>query len=140
MKNQIRTAYRVNPIEKNPLQKKLEITNWVVLAFFLLGSSALQSFRFSLGVLLGGMISIINFYWLHQDLRNTFQRLMDGSRAVILFKYCIRLAVTAAFLYLIIAYKVADVIGLLLGLSIVVINIVFTVIMAFHKKNFMEVS
>jgi hypothetical protein len=130
----------VNPIEKVPLQKKLEITNWVVLAVFLLGSSFLLSFRFSLGILLGGLISIINFYWLHQNLRNTFQRLMDGARSSILFKYCIRLAVTAVLLYFIIAYRVADVLGLLLGLSIVVINIVFTVIMTFHKKTFEEVS
>jgi hypothetical protein len=130
----------VNPIEKAPLQKKLEITNWVVLALLLLGSGVLQSFPFSLGVLLGGLISIVNFYWIHQNLRNTFQRLMDGARSSILIKYCIRLAVTAALLYFIIAYSVADVLGLLLGLSIVIINIVFTVIVTFHKKNFEEVS
>jgi hypothetical protein len=130
----------VNPIEKVPLQKKLEITNWIVLAVLLLGSSFFLSFRFSLGILLGGLISILNFYWLHQNLRNTFQRLMDGAKSSILFKYCIRLAVTAVILYFIIVYRVADVLGLLLGLSIVVINIVFTVIMTFHKKTFEEVS
>lgn len=129
----------MNPIEKAPLQRKLEITNWVVLALLLLGSVVLQSFPFSLGVLLGGVISIVNFYWLHQDLQNSFQRLMDGSRTSILLKYCLRLALTAVLLYLIIAYRVADVLGLLLGLSIVIINIVFTVILTFHKKNFEEV-
>jgi len=111
----------------------------VVLGLLLLGSSILQSFPFSLGVLLGGLISIVNFYWLHQNLRTTFQRLMDGSRTSILLKYCLRLALTAVLLYLIIAYRVADVLGLLLGLSIVIINIVFTVIMTFHKNNFEEV-
>lgn len=130
----------MNPIEKVPLQKKLEITNWIVLAVFLLGSSFFLSFRFSLGILLGGLISILNFYWLHQNLRNTFQHLMDGSKSSILFKYCTRLAVTAVILYFIIVYRIADVLGLLLGLSIVVINIVFTVIMTFHKKTFEEVS
>jgi len=63
---------------------------------------------------------------------------MNGAKSSILFKYCIRLAVTAVLLYCIIAYSVADIVGLLLGLSIVVINIVFTVIMAFHKKNYLE--
>ncbi|SEM53335.1 ATP synthase I chain [Syntrophus gentianae] len=130
----------MDPIEKAPLQRKLEITNWVVLGLLILGSTILQSFHFSLGVLLGGLISIVNFYWLHQNLRNTFQRLMDGSKSSILLKYCVRLAVTAVILYLIIAYRIADVLGLLLGLSIVVINMVFTVIMTFHKKNFEEVS
>ncbi len=130
----------MNPIEKAPLQRKLEITNWVVLGLLLLGSTVLQSFHFSLGVLLGGLISIVNFYWLHQNLRDTFQRLMDGSKSSILLKYCVRLVVTAVILYLIIAYRVADVLGLLLGLSIVIINMVFTVIMTFHKKNFEEVS
>jgi len=124
--------------EKTPLQRRLEITNWVVLALFLISSSFLLSFSFSLGILLGGLISIINFYWLHQNLRSTFQYLMDGATSSILIKYCIRLAVTAVFLYLIITYSVADVVGLLLGLSIVVINIVITVIMAFYKKNYLE--
>jgi len=124
--------------EKTPLQRRLEITNWVVLALFLLSSSFLLSFSFSLGILLGGLISIINFYWLHQNLRSTFQYLMNGAKSSILFKYCIRLAVTAVLPYCIIAYRVADIVGLLLGLSIVVINIVFTVIMAFHKKNYLE--
>jgi len=85
------------------------------------------------------VISIVNFYWLYQDLQNSFQRLMDGSRTSILLKYCLRLALTAVLLYLIIAYRFADVLGLLLGLSIVIINIVFTVILTFHKKNFEEV-
>ncbi len=124
--------------EKTLLQRRLEITNWVVLALLLLGSSFLRSLPFSLGVLLGGLISIVNFYWRQKDLRRTFQHLMEGARGPILFKYGIRLAVTAVFLYLIIAYSVADVIGLLLGLSIVIINMVFTVIMAFHNKNYLE--
>ncbi|MDY0188820.1 MAG: hypothetical protein RBR16_12965, partial [Syntrophus sp. (in: bacteria)] len=72
-------------------------------------------------------------------LRDTFEHLMDGSKSSILLKYGVRLAVTAVLLYFIIAYRIADVMGLLLGLSIVIINIVFTVIVTFHKKNFEEV-
>jgi len=129
----------VNRIEKAPLQRRREITNLVVLGFLLLGSTVLKSFSFSLGILLGGLISIFNFYWLHQNLRDTFEHLMDGSKSSILLKYGVRLAVTAVLLYFIIAYRIADVLGLLLGLSIVIINIVFTVIVTFHKKNFEEV-
>jgi hypothetical protein len=125
----------VNRIEKDPLQSKIEISNWIALGVFFILSLILLSFRFSLGILLGGLISIVNFHWLDRDLRNVFQKLMEGSRSSAFFKYFIRFAATAVVLYLIISADIVSVIGLLVGLSLVMINIVFTVVMVNLKKN-----
>jgi hypothetical protein len=128
----------VKHIEKDPLQKKIEISNWIVLGVFLTVSLLLMPVRFSLGVLLGGLISIVNFHWLDRDLRSVFHLLSDGSKSSVYFKYFIRFVVTAVVLYFIISADSVDVVGLLVGLSLVVINIVFTVVMAYAKKNSVE--
>jgi hypothetical protein len=128
----------VNHIEKDPLQKKIEISNWIILGIFLLLSLLIMPVRFSLGVLLGGFISIVNFHWLDRNLRSVFLQLTMGSRSSVFFKYFIRFVVTAVVLYFIITSDIADIIGLITGLSLVVINIVFTVVMAYAKKNSVE--
>jgi hypothetical protein len=128
----------VNHIEKDPLQKKIEISNWIALGIFFALSLMFMPLRFCFGILLGGMISIVNFHWLERDLRSVFHQLKEGSRTSTLFKYFIRFIVTAVVLYFIISSDIVDVIGLLIGLSLVLINIVFTVVMAYTKKNCVE--
>ena len=97
-----------------------------------------MSLKFCLGILLGGLISIVNFHWLERDLRKAFQKLMEGSRSSTLFKYIIRLAATAVVLYCIISTDIVNVVGLLIGLSLVMINIVLTVVIINLKKNRIE--
>lgn len=124
--------------EKDPLQKKLEITNWIIMGLLLMVSFIFMPYRFTLGMLLGGFISIVNFHWLDRDLRNVFRRLSEGSSSLVMFKYIIRFAVTAVVLYLIISSDIVDIVGLLVGLSTVVITMVFTAIAAYSKKNCLE--
>ena len=91
-----------------------------------------------MGVLLGGFISILNFHWMERGLRGLFQKTGHNVKGSVLIKYYIRLAITAVILYFLISYETVNVIGLLIGLSVVVINIVITVIFALAKKNFIE--
>jgi hypothetical protein len=124
----------VNPVEKDPLQKRLEITNWALLAILVAGSLLLRSSRFSLGVLYGGLISIVNFHWLYRNLLNAFTKHPSQARKAILLRYTLRLAVTGLVLYWIISGNLADVIGLVIGLSVVVLNIILTTVLALSKK------
>jgi len=124
----------VNSIEKDPLQKRLEIMNWILLAILVVGSLLLHSSRFSLGILYGGLISIVNFHWLYRNLLNVFTKHPSQARKAILVRYYIRLAVTGLVLYWIISGNLADVIGLVIGLSVVVLNIILTTVLALSKK------
>ena len=128
----------MNLIVKDPLQRKIEFSNWIILAIILVPSLIFAPVKFSLGILLGGFISILNFYWMERGLRDLFQKPGGNVKGPVLVKYYIRLAITAAVLYFLIAYETVNVIGLLIGLSIVVINILVTVIFALAKKNFIE--
>jgi len=129
----------MNNIVKDPIQKKIEVSNWIVLLVFFVFSIFLASFKFSLGVLLGGFISIINFHWLGVNLRSVFKNLGGNVKGSIMIKYYIRLVLTAIILYFLITKDIVNVIGLIIGLSVVVINIIITVILAaFSKKNLSE--
>ncbi|MBU1744493.1 MAG: ATP synthase subunit I [Proteobacteria bacterium] len=125
-------------IEKDPLQKKLEITNWILLALMIAGSLLLFSPRFSLGIILGGLISVVNFHWLYHNLLSVFEGEINRLRSAIMRRYFIRLAVTAVSLFGIIAWDIADVIGLVVGLSVVVLTIVLTTVLTLCQKNCAE--
>ena len=124
----------MNPIEKDPLQRKLEILNWIILGLFVALSLLFFSTDFTLGILLGGLISVVSFSWRQRDLRKVFRNLTERARSAIMFRYYIRFFVSAVLIYLIITRTSADVIGLLVGLSIVIINIVLTLLMGLMIK------
>ncbi|MCX5845131.1 MAG: ATP synthase subunit I [Deltaproteobacteria bacterium] len=128
----------MNHTEKDPLQKKIEITNWIIMGILLMLSFFFMPYRFTLGMVLGGFISIVNFHWLDRDLRKVFSRLSERSGSFVMVKYFIRITVTAFVLYFIISADIVDIIGLLIGLSTVVITMVFTAIAAYSKKNCLE--
>jgi hypothetical protein len=128
----------VNLREKDPLQKRLEITNWVILAVLVVGSSLFGTFRFSLGILCGGLISVINFHWLYHNLLGVFANHLARAKTAIMIRYYIRLVVTALVLFWVISGEHVDVIGLVIGLSVVFMNIVLTTILVLSKKNCIE--
>lgn len=128
----------MNRTEKDPLQKRLELTNWIILGILTVISFIFMPRKFALGMLLGGFISIVNFHWLVRDLRKAFRSLSEKSNSVVMFKYYIRFAATAIALYFIITGDIVDIIGLLIGLSTVVIAIVITTVTLYSKKNCAE--
>ncbi|MBP1720741.1 MAG: putative rane protein [Deltaproteobacteria bacterium] len=119
---------------KDPLLRKLELRNWFLLGAMLLLSFPFTGYNFLLGLFIGGLISIANFYWMGRDLRSAFQKLSDHLKVFVLFKFYIRLGITAVVLYLIISRTPADIFGLLIGLSVVIVNIVFSTVMEYQKK------
>lgn len=128
----------MNLIAKDPLQKKLEIANWIILAILFIPSFIFAPTKFYLGVLLGGFISILNFYGMELGLRGIFKNPSGNVKRPTMVKYYIRLALTAVVLYFLISTDTVNIIGLIIGLSVVVINIIFTMITALAKKNFIE--
>ena len=122
--------------EKDPLQRKLEIRNWIVLGILAAISYFAVSTPFALGIACGGIISIANFHWLYAGLRKAFLQVSDKTKSAIMIRYYIRFALTGIVLYLLITKTPVSVFGLLIGLSIVAINIVLTAFLEVSKKNF----
>ena len=130
----------MNLTGKDPLQRRLEITNWIFLSVLVAGSLFFQSVRLTLGILGGGLISIVNFHWLYRNLLSVFTKHLNRARAALMIRYYLRLAVTAVVLYVLISGDLVNVIGLVIGLSIVVMNIVVTtlLLLMFSKKKCLE--
>jgi len=91
--------------------------------------------RFVAGVVCGGLICILNFHGLYHNLTTVFAQLTDKAKSAVLIRYYLRFALTAAVLFVVITRRMVDIVGLILGLSIVVVTIVLTVIGTFGKKN-----
>lgn len=128
----------MNLIVKDPLQKKIESANWIMLAILFIPALIFAPFKFSLGILLGGFISILNYYWMERGLRGIFANTAGNVKGPVIGKYYIRLVLTAIVLYFLIANGTVNVIGLLIGLSVVVINIIITLITTMAKKKLIE--
>lgn len=125
-------------IEKDPLQKRLERTNWIILAALAGSSLLLNSTRLSLGILCGGLISVVNFHWLYSNLASVFTKHPNKARKAVLTRYYLRLIVTAFVLFWVISGNLVDIIGLVIGLSVVSLNMVLTTILVLSKKNCIE--
>lgn len=125
----------MNLTEKDPFLRRLDVTSWLILGSISLLSYFFMPDSFTLGVIIGGIISILNFYWLKHDLKKIFRTLNERAKSRIMFKYYIRFGVTAVILYFIVKAQILNVIGLLVGLSILLINFVLTAIILTAKKN-----
>ncbi len=121
-------------IKKTILQRKVEIGNWVTLGVLAALSILFLSVRFAGGVCIGGIISIVNFYWLARDLRSSLLKHAERAKPFMVMKYYLRLIITGVVLFVVITQVPVDVFGLVLGLSVVVISVVITVVGA-NVKN-----
>lgn len=93
---------------------------------------------FSLGVIIGGVLSILSYYWLYGVVKRAITHTPAAARITLLLWYYIRLLSIGVILYLVISRQWVDPIGLLIGLSVVVLNILFTTIRD-YKKILLEV-
>lgn len=129
------------PRGKRALQKKIEVANWIVLGSLLLLGSVFASANFALGILAGGLISILNFYGLCHGLQKSFGRIeanQSPGKASLILKYLLRLGITGVILYVILVKTAADVFGLVIGLSTVIVSIILTVMMTLIDKSYLE--
>jgi len=108
------------------LLKDLSRRNWIVLAALTLASLLWRSLAVTQGVLAGGLLAIIAYRWLQRSLVKVMDNPNRGSAAGFKFAYILRLAFVAAALYLLIAVAKLHPVALAAGLSVVVVNILWT--------------
>ena len=98
--------------------------------------------RIALSILIGGVISTVSFNWLKKDIHKIFQGSLHAAKILYFVKYFARLAIIAIILYWLVKNERVDVIGLLGGLSSIVLSIVITALSASRKvhSNLKEAS
>lgn len=100
--------------------------NWVVLTGLVLLSLLWRSAPVTLGVLSGGLVAIGGYLWLQHSLKKVIAEPSRHSARGFKISYFIRLGSLAAVLLLLITVAGVNPVGLAVGLSVVVVNILWT--------------
>ena len=111
----------MDQIEQLPAQ--LTRRNWIILALLILGSVPFGNIALSIGILLGGLVAIGGFLWMRRSLTCLLEQPTGGARFRYQFGYIIRLAALAVVLAVLIAIVKIHPLGLVIGLSVVIINL-----------------
>lgn len=121
----------MDQIEQLPAQ--LSRRNWIILAILLLVSLPFGNRPLSIGILVGGLVAIGGFFWLRRSLGRLLEEpIIGGARFRYQFGYMVRLTVLAVTLAVLVTVLKIHAVGLVIGLSVVVLNLLcFTVQRAF---------
>lgn len=124
-------------IKDEALLKRLEQFNWVLLALLASGSFVFFSRKFALGVLAGGILAVANYYLVKRSLRRALDPERQGkTRLLYLLKYGLRFAALGLIIALLLIKGWVSPLGMLLGLSIIVLGIALVGVVEARKLFF----
>lgn len=98
-------------------------TNWILLVLASLIGALVFSPAFFRGVAFGGLIVTVNFHLLSRTLKKALTPPHLASHHKILAKYYVRFTISGVIIFLLIANRIVEPLGLFVGLSIVVASI-----------------
>jgi hypothetical protein len=121
--------------------QRLKIANWLVLAVLVVAGFIWRGQEFALGILVGGLVVVINFHLLHQGLKGMLERAAAGSpeeakgraRAFFAARQLLRFFALLLVIYLLVSSGWVNIFGLLLGLSTVVLTLILAAIIEVLK-------
>ena len=98
---------------------------------------AFVSTSFGIGVLIGGALSLANYYWLKRSLKTVFDKAASGEPAGFLAgKYILRYMAFGAVLTIIYLTKTVPVVAVLLGLASFALAIIFEAFLRIFNSFF----
>lgn len=102
--------------------------NWIILALMVILSLFWRSLPMTLGVLAGGLVVALSYHWMGRSLsklladpRRAPQRKLRAG-----LSHLLRLVVIGVVIYLLLVHAQVHPIGLAAGLSVYVVNLMFT--------------
>ena len=102
---------------------KMGRLNWLLLLVMTAAGGFLVSPYFAKGLFIGGLIANISFILLKKDITRVLAGPLNAAKGRFLIKYYARLTVLSLILFFLVRYKSVHLVGLLVGLSTVVISI-----------------
>ena len=111
------------PENDHNLIRTMITASLILLAVMVICGWIFGSPRFAAGIVCGGILALGNMFWLKRSIEQAMG--MDPRQAgrFAMFRYLVRLAVLSGFFYLFIVKIGIDIIGLIAGLSVLVIVI-----------------
>jgi hypothetical protein len=111
------------PLEQLPAV--LHRRNWLILGILLAISLPFGNGPVSAGIVAGGLVAITGFAWLQRSLKRLLAETGQDARTRYQFGYLVRLLSLGCVLAILIAIVKIHPAGLVLGLSVVVINLLW---------------
>jgi len=111
------------PLEQ--LAATLHRRNWLILGILLAISLPFGNSRVSAGIVAGGLVAIAGFAWLQRSLKRLLTETGQAAQTRYRFGYVVRLLAIGCVLAILIAIVKIHPAGLVLGLSVVVINLLW---------------
>ena len=97
--------------------------NWTLLLVMTAAGGLFLSPAFAAGLFIGGLIANISFILLKKNITSVLAGPLNAAKGSFLIKYYIRLTVLALILFFLVRYTSIHLVGLLVGLSTVVLSI-----------------
>jgi hypothetical protein len=100
------------------LHRRILITMAAVIVIGTVFGLIFISASVGLGVLIGGLLAFVNYYWQKQSIKAIFDRAVHGQRSRFLaLRYILRYVVLGGFLTLIYFSQTVSIFGVIFGLS-----------------------
>jgi hypothetical protein len=103
--------------------RKIQILNWLLTATMGTAAWLLASESIGKAVFAGGAIAALSFGWLKRDLCRLFAGPLTMLKGRFFIKYYARLSLLAALLFWLISHHQIHTLGMLAGLSVVLLSI-----------------
>ncbi len=113
-------------------------SNWVLLGLAALVGGLFTPFDFALGLIFGGLIVTVNFHLLYRTLKGALTPPHLASHHAVIAKYYLRFTLSGLIIFWLISKNHVDPLGLVLGLSVVVLSILFATLMELKHLIFKE--
>ncbi len=107
--------------------------NWVVFILFLMISPYIPLQGFTLGVVCGGLLVTLNFHLAYRSLSRSFTGGRPPAFSVVMAKHYLRFLMTGVIIFLLISNGIGNPLGLLLGLSVVVVSLLTASALEFRR-------
>jgi len=124
--------------------RRLKIANWLVLAGLVVAGFIWGGKEFALGILVGGLVAVVNFHLLHQALKGMLERAaalspeeaQGRAKAFFAARQLLRFFALLAVIFFLVSRGWVNIIGLVVGLSTVVLTLILAAIIEVIKlKN-----
>jgi hypothetical protein len=126
---------------KNILEERIVLNTLAALILTIIISSLTADIKFTRGVLVGGILALINYYWLDASWRNILEIASSSATgpAIPIGRYILRYLTIGIIVYLMNFYDVASILGILIGLCMIAAGILieafFLLIKTFTTKE-----
>ncbi len=111
------------------LVKHVVYANWVIFALASGIGLYVASAPFAMGIICGGLITVVNFHLLSRTLQNALDPGPGTNHRVVVARYYLRFLISGLLIFGLLIFKIVHPIGLFVGLSVVVAGILMALIL-----------